>query len=270
MTKLKIVGLGGSLGKSSQSRAALVTALSAAAEAGADTHLLDLRELALPMYDPDDEAATESTMRMVEELHCADGILWSSPLYNGSISGAFKNALDWLRLLGSPRARLPLGQGDRADQRVGRRAGHAGDQHDGVLRSRASRLGRSARRPGLRSRTRFRPSLAAPRTRPSSVSSRRSAARSSASRSTSESRIRRTTQPNVRRPGSASQPWLNDARAPTPSCSLTGEAHRDDRGRVGHLLEHAQVDIRDRVAGLVVAGVERPTRFASEAASQLG
>jgi FMN reductase len=100
VTKLKIVGLGGSLGTRSQSRAALVTALAGAAEAGADTELLDLRELELPMYEPDGEVATESTRRMIDALHEADGILWSSPLYNGSISGAFKNALDWLRLLG--------------------------------------------------------------------------------------------------------------------------------------------------------------------------
>ena len=100
MAKLKIVGLGGSLGLGSQSRAALVTALAGAADAGAETRLLDLRELELPMYDPDDEAATESTQRMVDELYEADGLLWSSPLYQGSISGAFKNALDWLRLLG--------------------------------------------------------------------------------------------------------------------------------------------------------------------------
>ena len=46
MTNLTIVGLGGSLGTSSQSRAALVTALEGTAEAGADTQLLDLRELA--------------------------------------------------------------------------------------------------------------------------------------------------------------------------------------------------------------------------------
>jgi FMN reductase len=37
---------------------------------------------------------------MVEALYCAEGLLWSSPLYQGSISGAFKKALDWLRLLG--------------------------------------------------------------------------------------------------------------------------------------------------------------------------
>ncbi|HZB35263.1 MAG TPA: NADPH-dependent FMN reductase [Gaiellaceae bacterium] len=29
----------------------------------------------------------------------ADGLIWSSPMYHGTISGAFKNALDWLELL---------------------------------------------------------------------------------------------------------------------------------------------------------------------------
>jgi FMN reductase len=95
---LKIVGLGGSLASRSQSRAALVTALAGAEEAGAETELLDLRELDLPMYNPEAEGLTESTERMIETLQGADGLLWSSPLYQGSISGAFKNALDWLHL----------------------------------------------------------------------------------------------------------------------------------------------------------------------------
>src|SRR5436309_1170895 len=29
------------------------------------------------------------------------GMLWSSPMYNGSASGSFKNAIDWLHILGS-------------------------------------------------------------------------------------------------------------------------------------------------------------------------
>jgi len=52
---LTIVGLGGSLARSSRSLAALRVALEGAAEAGASTQLLDLRELDLPMYNPDDE-----------------------------------------------------------------------------------------------------------------------------------------------------------------------------------------------------------------------
>src|SRR5262245_49009204 len=98
MTKaLTIVGLGGSLARISKSRAALQVALQGVAGAGADTTLLDLRELALPMYNPDDESELpESAVRLIESCYTADGMLWSSPMYQGTISGAFKNALDWL------------------------------------------------------------------------------------------------------------------------------------------------------------------------------
>ena len=53
---LRIVGLGGSLRASSLSLAALAVALDGAAEAGASTELLDLRRLALPMFNPEHEA----------------------------------------------------------------------------------------------------------------------------------------------------------------------------------------------------------------------
>src|ERR687888_452885 len=101
MTKtLKIVGLGGSLARISKSRAALRVALEGAASAGAETTLLDLRELDLPMYSPDDDRPTEAAARLIEACYGADGMLWSSPMYQGTISGAFKNALDWLHVLG--------------------------------------------------------------------------------------------------------------------------------------------------------------------------
>ncbi len=93
------MGLGGSLGAVSRSRAALVTALEGAEASGADTELLDLRELDLPMYDPDADAIPPAATRLIETAHAADGLVWSSPLYQGSISGALKNALDWLHLL---------------------------------------------------------------------------------------------------------------------------------------------------------------------------
>ena len=94
---MRVAGLGGSLAAGSKSRAALATALAGAEEAGAETDLLDLRELDLPMYSSETEPP-ENVVRMVGILESADGLLWSSPLYQGSISGSFKNALDWLHL----------------------------------------------------------------------------------------------------------------------------------------------------------------------------
>src|SRR5207237_5883517 len=36
---------------------------------------------------------------LIEACYEADEMLWSSLMYQGTISGAFKNALDWLHLL---------------------------------------------------------------------------------------------------------------------------------------------------------------------------
>jgi FMN reductase len=97
--QLKVVGLGGSLAQRSTSLAALRIALEGAAATGAIMELLDIKELSLPMYDPADENPPESVRRMCDAIYEADGLIWSSPMYNGTISGSFKNALDWLILL---------------------------------------------------------------------------------------------------------------------------------------------------------------------------
>jgi FMN reductase len=95
---LTIAGLGGSIARESRSRTALQIALEGAAAAGARTRLLDLHELDLPMFNPDDDPSA-TVGELLDASHAADGMLWSSPLYQGTISGALKNALDWLRLL---------------------------------------------------------------------------------------------------------------------------------------------------------------------------
>jgi FMN reductase len=97
---VKIVGLGGSTAKVSRSRGALLAALDGASEAGAETQLLDIRRLGLPMYDPDADEVVEPAATLIEACYSADGMIWSSPLYQGTISGAVKNALDWLHVLG--------------------------------------------------------------------------------------------------------------------------------------------------------------------------
>jgi FMN reductase len=97
--RLKVVGLGGSLAPQSTSLAALRVALEGAAEAGATIELLDIKELSLPMYDPANKNPPAAVLKMCALIHQADGLIWSSPMYNGTISGSFKNALDWLTLL---------------------------------------------------------------------------------------------------------------------------------------------------------------------------
>jgi FMN reductase len=99
-THLTVVGLGGSLAERSSSRAALKIALEGGADAGAQTELLDLRSLALPFYSLEIADPPDSVRRLCDAVYAADGLIWSSPMYQGSISGSFKNALDWLHLLG--------------------------------------------------------------------------------------------------------------------------------------------------------------------------
>ena len=94
-----VVGLGGSLARASKSLAALKIALGAAAEAGAETELFDIRSLDLPMFVPGTTDVPEAVLRLCDATCRASGLIWSSPMYHGTISGAFKNALDWLQLL---------------------------------------------------------------------------------------------------------------------------------------------------------------------------
>lgn len=96
---LRIVGLGGALGASSSSFCALKIALAGAEAAGAETVAYDIRTLGLPMYEYGVSPPPQA-VELADAMHRADGIVWSSPLYHGSVSGVFKNAIDWLELLG--------------------------------------------------------------------------------------------------------------------------------------------------------------------------
>jgi FMN reductase len=97
--KIKIVGLGGSLSTHSTSLAALDIALQAAGKDGAETSLLNIRYLNLPMYDPEEKDIPDSVKHLVEEVKSAHGLILCSPLYHGTVSGSFKNAIDWLQIL---------------------------------------------------------------------------------------------------------------------------------------------------------------------------
>ncbi len=84
----------------SSSRQALQHALDASAAAGgADVELLDLRSLDLPLFGTEVAGVPAGAVRLADAVAGADGMIWSSPLYHGTVSAAFKNALDWLELL---------------------------------------------------------------------------------------------------------------------------------------------------------------------------
>jgi len=74
--RLKIVGLGGSLAQHSTSLAALRIALQGAAEAGATTELLDIKEPSLPIYDPANNKPPGSVMTALG----LGGDFWQHPI----------------------------------------------------------------------------------------------------------------------------------------------------------------------------------------------
>jgi len=90
-----VVAICGSRRDASRTRVALREALDAAADAGATTELVDLREYDLPPLDPD--APTPADVESLSEtVEAADAVILGTPNYHGSYAGHLKNALDHL------------------------------------------------------------------------------------------------------------------------------------------------------------------------------
>jgi FMN reductase len=94
---VKIVGINGSLRSGSHSAQALAIALERVAALGAETEFLDLRTLVLPFCNGgDDYPDYPDVERLRETVKAADGLIFATPEYHGSVSGVLKNALDLL------------------------------------------------------------------------------------------------------------------------------------------------------------------------------
>jgi FMN reductase len=91
---LKLLGVSGSLRSNSHGLLALNIILQSAKDLGAETRLLDLRESALPMYNPDAQP-DEHVSRVLSDVTWADAFILSTPDYHGTMSGAMKNFLDY-------------------------------------------------------------------------------------------------------------------------------------------------------------------------------
>ncbi len=97
MSAPRILAVAGSLRTGSYNRKLLALLVEQARAQGAEVDVVDLKVLALPVYDGDIEAQglPPAVVELRERISKAQGLLIASPEYNESIPGGFKNAIDW-------------------------------------------------------------------------------------------------------------------------------------------------------------------------------
>ena len=99
---ITVLGISGSL-RSGSRNTALLRAAATTVGPGIDFEIADLG--AIPMYNWDDEQHAGFPTPVValrEQVARADGLLFATPEYNWSVSGALKNAIDWLSRAPAP------------------------------------------------------------------------------------------------------------------------------------------------------------------------
>jgi NAD(P)H-dependent FMN reductase len=97
--KVRILAFAGSTRQASFNKQLLSIAVEGAREAGAEVTLIDLREYRLPLYDGDletEQGLPENAVKLRDLFLENDGLLMSCPEYNSSISGVWKNTIDWV------------------------------------------------------------------------------------------------------------------------------------------------------------------------------
>jgi len=99
MTTPRILAFGGSLRSDSFNQKLAAVAAAGARTAGAEVTLIALRDYPLPVFDQDSEDADglpDAAKKLKQLFREHHGLLIASPEYNSSISGALKNAIDWV------------------------------------------------------------------------------------------------------------------------------------------------------------------------------
>lgn len=99
MEQARILAFAGSLRSESYNKKLIAIAAAGAEQAGARVTLIDLRDYALPLYDGDLEAASGvpgNGVALAELFRSHEGLLLACPEYNSSMTGVFKNTIDWV------------------------------------------------------------------------------------------------------------------------------------------------------------------------------
>jgi len=91
-----VAGVAGSRRDGSYTLKGVRRALAAAEAAGAETDLVDLGAVDLPLYHPDRSTADSGeAAALLERVRRADGVVVGSPVYHGSYSSTFRNFHDY-------------------------------------------------------------------------------------------------------------------------------------------------------------------------------
>ena len=93
---LHVLGVNGSLHEKGGTIELLKRLLQMVEQRGAEVRLLDLREVTLPLYRPDDPSHASAQERVGMDMDWAEAVVLGSPDYHGSMSGAMKNFLDYV------------------------------------------------------------------------------------------------------------------------------------------------------------------------------
>jgi azobenzene reductase len=95
-TSMHITLIAGSLREHSNSTKLLRYMQTELKKKGAEVNLIDLRTAPVPIYNPDAASSDPNTSKLIDSVQKADGVILATPEYHGSISGALKNALDYM------------------------------------------------------------------------------------------------------------------------------------------------------------------------------
>lgn len=91
---IRILGISGSLRKDSYNSSLLRTAQQCL-DSGLEMKIVVLNDMPIYNWDIEQAGMPETVRKFREDIARSDAILFASPEYNFSISGALKNALEW-------------------------------------------------------------------------------------------------------------------------------------------------------------------------------
>lgn len=96
MSALKVLGISGSYGKTSNNSKLVKLGLDLLKNLGAETIFWDLNEKPLPLVGEEGSWENENVKEFQNLATEVDSFILSSPEYHGCMSGVMKNQLDWI------------------------------------------------------------------------------------------------------------------------------------------------------------------------------